>query len=470
MLSRRVLLKAGAAAGVAGALSAAPPVRAAAPAPDPFVVRLPVPPVIEPVLRTDGFDLYRMTLREADTRILPGVTTRVRTFDGHFPGPTVRAVRGRPVLIQQVNRLDHPVAVHLHGGHVPQPSDGHPMDLIEPGAARTYYYPNDQPGATLWYHDHAHMLEAENLYRGLSGTYLLTDEEEERLPLPRGRYDIPLMFRDAALAADGSLVYDVHAMAARATLMVNGVARPYLPVAARRYRLRLVNSSNDRVLALRLADGAEFTQIASDGGLLPAPVRTTAVALWPAERAEIVVDFGTRRPGQQVVLENLAPYPGESAEVMRFDVTHRAADPSRVPERLRPLPEPGRPQVERTFTMTSDLLHDRYLINGKEFDMDRIDITPRLGVEEVWTVTVPADAYAMAHTFHTHLAQFRVLDRNGQPPAPEEAGLKDTVGMMPGDTVRLQVRFTDYPGRYVYHCHMMGHSSLGMMGQMEISR
>ncbi|MEV5374537.1 multicopper oxidase domain-containing protein [Streptomyces nondiastaticus] len=472
MLSRRRLLTLGAAAGATGLLAAAVPqssVAARSGASAAFTVPLPVPPVLEPALRTATHDIYRMTLKEADARILPGVTTRVRSFDGQFPGPTIRARRGRPVVVQQVNELGTPVAVHLHGGHVPQASDGHPMDLIKPGGSRTYHYPNDQSAATLWYHDHAHMLESENVYRGLSGLYVLTDELEDLLPLPKGRYDVPLLLRDAKLAGDGALAYDVHDIAARGTTMVNGVSRPYLNVAARKYRFRLVNVSNDRVFAFRLSDGSRFTQIASDGGLLPAPVPMDSIGLWPAERAEIVVDFSSYAPGTQLVLENLAPYPGEDAQIMRFDVGGKVPDPSRVPEQLRPLPQPGKPTVERTFEMTTDMAHDRYLINGKEFDMDRVDIRPRLGVDEAWTVSVPAGNYAMPHTFHTHLAQFRVLERNGKPPAPEESGLKDTVPLVPGETVRLHVRFTTYTGRYIYHCHMMGHSALGMMGQMEIT-
>ncbi|MEU4349660.1 multicopper oxidase domain-containing protein [Streptomyces sp. NPDC023838] len=469
MLTRRQLSKLGVAAAVTAVATATGAANHPSPK-GPFSVPLPVPSVLRPELRTATHDIYRLVMREAHTRIASGGDTRIRGFNGAFPGPTIRAKRGRPVIVQQVNRLDTPVAVHLHGGHVPQPSDGHPMDLIMPGASRAYLYPNDQPGATLWYHDHAHMLEAENVYRGLAGCYILTDEAEERLPLPKGRYDIPLLLRDAALAADGSLVYDVHDIGKRSTTMVNGRATPYLRVAARKYRFRLVNVSNDRPFALKLGDGSPIVQIASDGGLLPAPVTVDNVVVWPAERAEIVVDFSRHRPGESVTLDNLAAYPGENPQVMRFDVDRTAVDHSRVPDRLRPLPALRTPTVEREFVMTTDMAHDRYLINGRPFDMDRVDFRVKAGAEERWTITVPEDTYAMPHTFHTHLAQFRVVDRNGKPPAPEESGLKDTVAVLPGERVRVQLRFTSYTGRYLYHCHMMGHSAMGMMGQFEVVR
>lgn len=140
-----------------------------------------------------------------------------------------------------------PANVHLHGGHVPADSDGHPMDLIAPGSSRLYDYPNRQVGSTLWYHDHSHHTESEHVYRGMHGLYLIEDDDERRLGLPRGRYDVPIMLRDAKLDGAGTLV--VGPPPDRPTTLANGVAQPYFPVAARKYRFRLLDCSTTRSLS-----------------------------------------------------------------------------------------------------------------------------------------------------------------------------------------------------------------------------
>ncbi|NED82330.1 multicopper oxidase domain-containing protein, partial [Streptomyces sp. SID11233] len=177
-LNRRNLIKLGAAAGTAacgvlpsGTRAAASPSPSSAPAP--FSVPLSVPPLLRPVRRTPTADHYEVTVQEATAEILPGVDTPVLTYGGSFPGPTIRALRGRETAIRYTNALSLPIATHLHGGHVPADQDGYPMDTIEPGASREYRYVNSQPAATLWYHDHAHMSEAESVYRGLAGAYLV---------------------------------------------------------------------------------------------------------------------------------------------------------------------------------------------------------------------------------------------------------------------------------------------------------
>jgi len=272
----RAMALAGAAAavplpGVPAAADARPAPHAAgptgpAPTPEPFIRPLLNPPVLRPTFRTPTHDVYRMRIKEADVEVVPGLHTRLWTFDGRFPGPTLLARRGRPVLVEQSNELSVPVTVHLHGAHVRHIDDGYPTDSIAPGASRVYHYPNDQCSATLWYHDHTHMAEAENVYRGLAGTYLIEDEADRRLCLPSGRHDIVLALRDAQFDADGTLVYNGQPF--YPTILVNGRPQPYLRVAARRYRLRFLNQANSRIFQLSLGEDQEMVQIGSDGGLL----------------------------------------------------------------------------------------------------------------------------------------------------------------------------------------------------------
>jgi spore coat protein A len=486
MLSRRHFLALGGAVGTAalitgremtradagqpGALSqpghqhGAPTGAAVATAVTPFSVRMPTLPVLSPVASRFGTDLYRLPVRAANVEILPGLSTPALTYGGRFVGPTIRARAGRRVLVSVGNEHDMPTNVHLHGGHVAASNDGHPLDVIEPGRSRLYEYPNGQQGATLWYHDHSHHMEAEHVYRGLAGFYLIEDDSERELRLPGGPYDVPIALRDALFDANGALVFGGNP-AFRDVILANGRPSPYFPVARRKYRFRLLNSATERIFTLSLG-GQEMTQIASDGGLLPAPVARTQLRLGSAERTEIVVDFSRHPIGTQLVLEDTR------GPVLRFDVVREASDSSRVPDALRPLPALPAATVERDVVLSSAFGPTGIpvgMVNGKPYDPARNDVQVTRGDTEIWRIrNADVDFGGFMHTFHLHLVQFRVLNRDGTPPGPDDRGLKDTIVMPPGTTARVQATFRDFLGKYVYHCHFLEHSSIGMMAQMEI--
>ncbi|MYW30865.1 multicopper oxidase family protein [Streptomyces sp. SID2119] len=483
MLNRRHALQITAAAGAAALLpwdrltgSSAPAATTTAAAAEaapisPFAHAMPVPKVLAPVSSTKTSQLYELRMREAQVEIVKGLTSRVRTYGGTFPGPTIKASQGREVVVRQINELSVNTAVHLHGGHVRSEHDGLPMDTIVPGAERTYRYPNDQPAASLWYHDHAHHLEAENVYLGLHGLYLLSDRNERSLPLPTGAHDVPLVIRDARVEADGTLLYTRPSDCPH--MLVNGKERPYFKVAARKYRLRIYNACANRYFKLRFADGAAFTQIGTDGGLLEQPVTRTELLMLGGERADIVVDFSRYREGSSIVLENTGALSTERPEVMRFDVGRATADHSYVPRRLASAP-PVLPRrtVQRDFEIRT---FPAMTINGLSYDPERVDVTARLGATEEWTirnVDVPAAPgspdFHLWHSFHTHLTFFRVLERNGQRPGIRDAGLKDTVTLGPGETVKIAMTWGPFTGEYVYHCHQLGHSSGGQMGRIDV--
>jgi spore coat protein A len=436
----------------------------------PFSVPLTVPPVLPPYKKNATTDYYEVAMTRVRREILPGTTTELLTYNGSFPGPTIRAHSGRTVVVKQVNKLDMPTSVHLHGGAVQASSDGSSTDTIPPGGNRTYTYPNLQPGATLWMHDHTHHMESEHVYRGLSNLYLLRDDVEAGLPLPSGEFEVPLVVRDAQFDENAQLVYTMDDPLNRTTILVNGRPWPHMKVKARKYRFRMVNSSNLRIFVLRLSDSGQITQIGSDGGLLEKPFTTTVLVLSPGERADFVIDFSRYPQGTQLTLDNLiGPGPTEQiGKVMRFDVGAPAADSSSVPEQLQTLPAMPKPTAERTFELKMDepSTGNQGYINGKAFDHNRIDTTVAWGTSEVWTVTNASAT--IPHNFHLHLVQFRVLERDGGPPSPAEAGLKDTVLIFPGQSVKLQVTFDTYRGVFPYHCHMIDHSAMGMMAQLRI--
>lgn len=430
-----------------------------------FARPMPVAPVLAPVVSGADCDVYQLTVQAATEEIVTSVKTPVLTYGGRFLAPTIRAKTGRRALVNITNNLTEPVNTHLHGGHTAAAMDGYPMDLIQPGNSRMYDYRNNQQGATLWYHDHSHHTEAEHSFRGLHGAYIIEDPAEQALNLPSGAYDVPILLRDVEFDADGNLLF-FDDPANRTTVLANGVPQPYFQVAARKYRFRLICSANERVFKLSLDHDAKLVQISSDGGLLPAPVSLDQLVLGSAERADVVIDFSAFPVGSQVILSDATAGP-----ILRFDVTRTARDTSRVPDTLRALPVLPAGTVQRSVELSfgagdgSGLPSG--LINGKMFDENRVDFTVKRGDTEIWTVT-SSDPPGTPHTFHLHLVQFQVLERNGKAPLPEDRGLKDTVGFVAGETIKVKARFTDELGKYVYHCHYLEHSQLGMMAQLEI--
>ncbi|MEV4761465.1 multicopper oxidase family protein [Micromonospora chokoriensis] len=431
----------------------------------PFQTPMPMPPVAVPIRRGVFYDEYEINVQPAQLELVPGLMTDALTFGGGWVGPVIRGRTGRPVKVTFRNTLDVHTNVHLHGGHVAAVNDGHPMDMIMPGDARTYDYPNSQPGATLWYHDHVHNDESEHTYRGLHGIYIVDDPAEASLRLPTGAYDIPIMLSDVKIDSNGALIYEPPRAIERNVVLVNGKAAPFLPVAARKYRFRLINATNEGTYKLTL-DKATMWQIGTDGGLLPAPVARPEITFGSGERVDVVVDFTGLPKGSSVVLSDAVKGP-----ILRFDVNFTATDTSKLPQKLRNLPALPAATAERDVRFSFDFsngIPPLALVNGKQFDADRVDFTIKRGTTEIWTVYNDDTEPSILHTFHLHMTHFRVLSRSGAPMTADDAGLKDTVLVPPGSSVRLQATFAKYLGRYPYHCHFLEHSSIGMMAQMEI--
>ncbi len=472
MFTRRELLKVGAIAGGASLLNSSRAITLLSEFAqvEAFSVPLPIPPVLKPVRRKGGRDYYEITMRQTNVGILPGKRTRVWVYNGHFPGPTIKVRRGRPVVVRQINKLKVDTTIHLHGGHVSPANDGHPMDLIAPGKHKDYHYPNKQLSSTLWYHDHTHHHTSRNVYMGLAGLYLIEDEAENELNLPKGKYDIPLMIQDRSFKSDGSLKFDNdHTNVLGDTFLVNGKPLPYLKVANRKYRFRILNASNSRGYTLALDSLRPFSQIASDGGLLAAPVMAPTIPLWPAERAEVVIDFSAYQVGTSVVLQDLIdpPNPLEARPIMRFDIAREESDPSSLPSTLRTIDAVGEGTKEREFQLSLDPETTKWVINGKSFGHHRIDARPKLGDTETWVFNNLSD---QTHPMHVHLVMFQIIDRDGVPPSAGEAGWKDTVRVDSGEVVRVAMKFADHTGRYVFHCHNLAHEDHDMMAQMKVVR
>jgi spore coat protein A len=476
-------------------------VRSGARLPDAYTLPFRTPPLATGTLGADGVQRYELEQRTADVEVLPGLRTRLLTYAGSSPGPTLVSRTGRPTQVTVRNGLTVPTVTHLHGGHTPAGSDGYPTDLLLPAGvttapavpgmasdpaarvasgSRTHTYPMQQRAAMLWYHDHAMAATAQNVWRGLFGLHLVHDDEEEALGLPSGDRDLPVVICDRSFAADGSLLYPPvtldHGMAMVPAgfqdgvlgdvTLVNGVPWPVAEVPAVRHRLRLLNASNARAYRLSLwpppPGGGGLVQVGSDGGLLETPVAHDALDLAPGERYDVVVDLGRYEPGTAVDLVNELE-PGMRA-VMRFRVGRRLPDDSRVPDRLSTVErlDPGAAVVRRSFDFRTGGQRGPWTINAGQFDPARVDAAPTLGAVEVWTFTSD-----VAHPVHVHLDPFQVVSR-GAPGrlSRQDVGWKDTVAVRPSETVEVAVRFTDYPGRYVVHCHNLEHEDMAMMANV----
>jgi FtsP/CotA-like multicopper oxidase with cupredoxin domain len=502
-VSRRGLLALAGATGVAALAGCGRPgdgpgtgslLTSAAPLPAPFRTPLAIPPVARPVLTNAAGDHIVITQRVADARLLPDRTTRIWGYDGIFPGPTIRARRGRPLTVTMRNELPVPTSTHLHGGVTPADSDGFPLDLTTPAgyspgpphlhgpgarvheASRDYRYPIGQRAATLWYHDHRMDYTAPQVWRGLAGMMIISDDEEDALPLPRGDRDLPLLICDRAFEADGSLRYPMRDMSMASpgadgtfgsglfgdVILVNGVAWPRHEVANVRYRLRLVNGSNARRYRLGLSSGAELIQIGTDDGLLAAPVAHREIVLSPGERCDVLVDFSGYPIGTEVTLRN-GFGTGPTAAVMRFVVTRTAKEDTRVPARLATVPVLTRADAARVRRFDFRSRGGRWQINNQPYDPAGSLAAPRLGTVELWRFTTD-----FHHPVHVHLGHFQVLSRSGRDPDPWEGGWKDTVDVRPYETVEVLVRFAGYRGRYMLHCHNLEHEDMAMMANFDV--
>lgn len=457
--------------------------------PRPFETSLPIPPVARPVRSTATADYYRMTMRSAPANIIPGLPpTEVWGYEGITPGPTIVARRGRPVVVRHINRLPerHPVlgyrsttSVHLHGSDSDPQYDGYAEDVTAPGEYKDYHYPNDQDARTLWYHDHAIHHTAPNAYRGLAAQYHLHDDVEESLLIPKGygRYDVPLTIRDAIFASDGSLIYDDEGESSLYgdVILVNGKPWPVMQVERRKYRFRILNASVSRSYELALDSGEPMTVIGTDGGLMPAPQQTGTLKIGMAERYEVVIDFSRYAVGQRVVLENLGPKNNvdfaSTDVIMRFDVAGEATDTSNneVPSELNPntsvmgLQESQAEEIQR-FVFKRE--GGQWTINGLTWDKDRVDVSCRLDEIEIWELTNESGGWF--HPIHVHLIDFKILDRNGEPPRPYELGPKDVAYVGENETVRFIAKFGPKKGKYMMHCHNLVHEDHDMMTQFEV--
>jgi len=445
--------------------------------------RLPIPDLLTG-RDVDGKRVYDLTMRQGSMTYVPGKQTATFAYNGDILGPTLLVHKGDDVVINVTNQLGEPTTTHWHGIHLPAVMDGGPHQVIDHGETWQAQFTIKNEEATFWYHPHPEGMTAEHVYAGLAGLFIVKDPESDlALPDRYGIDDIPLVVQDKIFNADGSFNYPGTNFGVKGDqILVNGVITPVFEAPAQVVRFRLLNGSNARFYNFGFSDDRQFHQIGTDGGLLESPVPVTRLRLSNGERAEILVDFSDQEGSQvQMVsfsseLDGINPFWSSNAmdksnfEIMTINVVSPTANPTTaVPAFLATISRLREEQANRTRPFVLEMgFSGPMTINGVSMDMDRIDQTVKVDETEIWEVTNSSD---LPHPFHVHDVQFLVLTRDGSPPAATEAGWKDTVLVMPRETVRIILQFSDYTdpdNPYMFHCHILEHEDAGMMGQFVV--
>ncbi|WP_256924461.1 multicopper oxidase family protein [Hydrogenophaga sp. IBVHS2] len=471
--------------------------------------------------------LYRVVVREGQHSFHPDLPTQtIRGYDGTFPGPCIVSRYDEAALVRFVNQIDPyavgfgspEISVHLHNLHCASESDGfagdywstlrHGPGLTRPGNYKDHLFMNYYAGfstdpagigdprealGTLWFHDHRMDYTEQNVYRGMIGSYLLFDDIDSgdendpnpqalRLPSGVGTYDQVLMISDVQFDLSGNMVFNPMSenkghLGNKIT--VNGSIQPFFRVQRRKYRFRIIDSSVARFYEFYLMNGTsseDFQYIANDGNLLEAPLTMNRVRLAPGERSDIVIDFSKYPLGTRLVLVNrLAMKDGrgpeglvaKGTEVLRFDVVANPVTPdnSRVPARLREQPPIDLSQVTRRRYWDFDKNNSMWAVNSQLFDVEKPAARIPKGSTEIWTLQGHGSWF---HPIHIHMEEFRILSRNGKPPPPHEQGRKDVVALAPDERVEVLIKFRDFTGKYVMHCHNLSHEDHAMMVRFDV--
>jgi FtsP/CotA-like multicopper oxidase with cupredoxin domain len=423
--------------------------------------------------------------------------------------------------------LSEETIVHWHGLHIVQKMDGHPMYAIRPGQRYIYEFVVDNRAGTYWFHPHPHRRTGIQVYAGLAGLFIVDDDEQTGVGLPRGEFERAWVLQDRVFDASNQLVYAGNHMEMMMgftgdRILVNGRPDHVERVAATAYRVRLLNGSNSRFYKLAWRDERPLTLIGADGGLLEQPVDKPYVMLAPAERVELWLDFSGDTPGTERVLRSL-PFSGgmmgrrgmgrgmrggggmagmgrgmrggrnmmgtsglangEAFDILKVQVDRIGAKPRELPSKLSSIPWPriedaANRNAPRTIQLQMGM--GQVSLNGRTFEMEAVapDEIVKLGTTEVWEFANVSGP--MSHPLHLHNLQFKVIERlqdsqlesvyNTMRAGLVDEGWKDVVIVMPGERVRILMRFTDHVGLYLYHCHILEHEDLGMMRNYQVEQ
>ena len=427
--------------------------------------------------------LFRATLTAAPLTLplIAAGLTELWAYNASLPGPLIEVFEGDTVEIEFVNHLPQPSTIHWHGLPVPPEQDGNPQDAVAPGASRLYTFtlPKGCAG-TYWYHPHPHGHTAEQVYRGLAGTFIVRAKIDPLKDIPERL----LVCSDLKLNADGRVADndandDMNGREGQFAL-VNAQRQPVLHFdAGGRERWRIWNANSARYLHLSLP-GAQLTLVGTDGGLLAQPVTgLTELLMAPAERIEVIVDAPSQAGRVALVAGVVARgkmgdvKPDEPVTLMQVDFGQPSGKPlPALPSKLRRIADLGPVKAKKRVVFSEKMsmaggVHSmKFLVNGRQFDMNRFDLTSRINEVELWDIVNESD---MDHPFHIHGTQFQVIEfeRDGQVTQAPYRAWRDIVNVRSGETARIKL-VQHFKGPRMFHCHILEHENAGMMGQLKV--
>lgn len=432
-----------------------------------------------------------LTLKHGTREFFTGTATQTIGYNGNYLGPTIILQKGQQVTLNLHNQLGDTTTTHWHGLHVTPANDGSPHNPVMDGSTWSPSFTVMDKAATYWYHPHLHGKTLAQVVKGAAGFIIVRDQEEAALNLPRtyGVDDVPLVFQWKTFDAAKQIV---EMDEADNEVLVNGTLNGALDLPAQVVRLRLLNGSSHRFFNFGFADNRPFKQIASDAGLLDAPVSMTRLILGSGERAEILVDlsglqgstlkfrqFGTQLPqgypGGPMMMGGMAgPRDNTDFDLLIIQVgapTFNAV--TAIPATLTAntaWPQAGASSRLLNFSAQPMMSMTNFFINGLKFDMETVNFSTQVSKTEIWTIT---NQTMMAHPFHIHGMHFYVLAVNGATPPANLRGRKDVVVVPPmNGSVKLILRYEDFSDPhipYMYHCHILSHEDTGMMGQFIVN-
>ncbi len=409
--------------------------------------------------------------------MIPGVNTPAYAYNGRVPGPLLEVYEGDRVIVHFRNRLPEPSTIHWHGLHIPYASDGSPYHPVASGKDFDYVFTLERGSAgTYWYHPHPGHNTGPQIAKGLFGSLIVRARDD---PIPASIAEKVIVLSDNRFRPDGSIdIAESHSHQGGVDLVngregdvifVNGQIMPTIEIRSGEVqRWRIINASAARMFRLAIP-GQTFTHVGNDGGLFERPVEVKEILLASSERVELIVR-GAGAPGSTSALQTL-PYDryvpntkphnwNQPRDLLTLQYSMDApVTPVAIPAVLRPVPAIDTLLSKRTrvFVMQQGF------INGKLHDMDRVDETAKLGDVEIWQIE---NLVGMDHPFHLHGFQFQVIDRDGV--SEPFRSWKDTVNLPRHSTARFIVRFADFAGKWMYHCHILDHEDHGMMGVLEV--
>ena len=427
--------------------------------------------------------LLDVSLTAEQSRIfLAGQEVNLLSYNGQVPGPILEAQAGDTVRLQFTNNLSQPTNLHYHGLHIPPTGNADNVFLeIPSGESFNYEFtiPKNHRAGLFWYHPHLHGLVANQLFGGLAGLFIVRGELDN-IPEVKAATEKILVLQDFDLGSgmSPSMMFGREGQ----LVTVNGEVKPSLSISqGGLLRLRLLNASISRFYRLKLEDHP-FYLIATDGGAISEPVELKELLLTPGERVDVLVKGD--RPSGNYRLLNL-PYNRLGMGMMGGGMmrSETGVNSSQVlatlnygewyrvsalplPKKLLPVPELPKPEKVRQLTLNHGMAPGMgmvFLINGQPFEHHRIDQQVKLNTVEDWEIM---NTGVMDHPFHLHVNDFQIISRNDRPESYR--AWKDTVLVARGEKVRIRIPFQDFTGKSVYHCHILDHEDLGMMGMFQI--